>query len=80
MSLAILKWEQHGESLAVFAVQNPATNNMINLVPAIEITNNDQASRLTAWLMTYCSEKFKMGLDVKVIDASGWRDGEPVGL
>lgn len=80
MSVNVIRWEQHGESMVIFQVQNPVTRNMIDLKPAIEVTSQDQASKVASWLEHYCKQAWDMRLDPKVIDASNWRDGEPVGL
>lgn len=81
MNVNVLRWEQHGpDIMAVFAIQNPVTRNMVTLKPPIEIRTKDEADMLAEWIKAYCKEAWKTLLDPKVIDASTWRDGDPAGV
>lgn len=80
MAVTVIRWEQHGDTMVIYSIQNPVTRNMVMLKPAIEVPGPEQAQGLAAWLESYCQLAWDQRLDPKVIDATAWRDGEPVAL
>jgi hypothetical protein len=72
-------WIQPG---VVATVQNPVTRSMIELKPLIEIHDEQALLDFYNWVCEYCKVCWEQvpHRDPGIIDASGWRDGQPAGV
>jgi len=74
----VIMFDRHGDHRVVLEICNIFTDKFIKLRPPIELESDDAVRGFCAWMAAYCRSAWEMGLDLETVDASDWRNGQPV--